>query len=352
VKAEVFVSKTHTWWTLLAIAGGLAEGFDEVSFVKLLGRMADVVIIDAALIDEAIDRVHSRSLALVILWDGYQSYRKYEKAIEKLAKHVAKVEIRSVGDPSEWDAKCEPRGCKVLFSQSKSAYDQDILSAERMKVISFPGTLTRYFVVNRSTLISCKVLTQMIIGGRFFDYMHTKFVFCGQSGLGTLHRYAEEYGIPPIECVHEMGGVRCDESFFVRWIGAVLRNKASWSNRIVSRALLRLIALRALFKAREDEIFLNLYPARNINAYQAGLLFKHHAFLEFGGLNGEEAIYPRTADLAFHARRVIRFERIDAIRHMHGLDGEGSPAISQFIAGYERYVLSKLESETSRNDLA
>ncbi len=340
LKIEVLVPKAFVWWTFLALAADPFDQFAEIKFVKDLSESADVVIVDACFLGRIV-KAQSGARVIVLLWDGYQNYLVHKSAIEEISQRVRQVELRIVGDPSELDARYRsPNQCGRLYTQRDAAYDKSILSSEKMKAISFSSPFTKMMVLHRSTIISLKVVTQLILGRRCLNYMRTKFVFCGQSGLPTLQAYCRSYGIGPDDCAYDGGGLNCDQPFIVRWVAAIQERRDDPTSPLVARALLRLIALRALAKSRGGEIFLNIYPEKNVNAYQAGMLFKRHVFLEFGGINGDEAIYPRTADLAFHKRYLVRFDSTNAVQRLYELTEGDVDAMVSFVAWYEEQVLS------------
>jgi hypothetical protein len=93
---------------------------------------------------------------------------------------------------------------------------------------------------------------------------------------------------------------------------------------------------------RSQEIFLNIYPDPNVNAYQAGTLFRKHTFLDFGGVNGDEEIYPRAADILFHQRETIRFDPREAMQRLREIDGNNDAAIDTFLTWYSQSILSRL----------
>ena len=136
----------------------------------------------------------------------------------------------------------------------------------------------------------------------------------------------------------------CDRHFLATWLNAIVRNKTRWTRQIVTRALLRLIALRKLFEVRRRDIFLNIYPEENVNAYQAGNLFKRHIFLEFGGINGDELIYPRTADIYLQDRQTIRIDVAQTMKKIATLDECDVHGQSELISWYEEEVLSALDT--------
>jgi hypothetical protein len=126
-------------------------------------------------------------------------------------------------------------------------------------------------------------------------------------------------------------------------VAAIHQRPHQWTNGIVLRALLRSLALRSLAEARQQEIFTNIYPDPNVNAYQAGWLFRKHIFLDFGGINGDEAVYPRAADILFHQRRTIRFDRSEALQRLQSMDGSDPAASEAFLSWYGRSILAQLE---------
>jgi hypothetical protein len=126
-------------------------------------------------------------------------------------------------------------------------------------------------------------------------------------------------------------------------MGAVHGKKGYWANQVVIRALLRFIALRTLATKLGNDLFLNFYPEPNINAYQAEMLFKSHVFLDFGGNQGDEAIYPRAADLLILKRKVIRFDLRASAIDLWNVRHIDQNSVKEFLRGYQEFVISTLD---------
>jgi hypothetical protein len=344
LSTEVLVPRDKAWWTFLALSAEFSNQSSDVVFVRQASESAHALYVDAALISSLPRNLRADARVIVILWDGYQSFLEYGKSIDEVERRVEKLEIRTVGDPSEWVQRCrgDSGRFKLLFPQGKQLYNVEMLR-QRMGIFSFPDHIAKMEIVHRSMLISGKVAIQLFLGGRCKEYLRTKYVFCGQTGLETLRKYCASFGMAIDRFGYPEGGLRCDEDFIADWIATILRNREHWASRIVTRGLFRLIALRALYKSKRNEIFLNIYPRVNINAYQTEMFFRRHYFLEFGGINGDEAIYPRTADIAFLGRKMIRFDSTTAIQRMMKLDDLDIPGLSSFIKWCGEEVTSRLE---------
>ena len=341
VKAEALVPRTHVWWTVLALAADPSDQFDQIRFVDRFSGASEVLIIDSRLIDRVTDIVNDRLKVIILLWDGYQSYLDVKKGIETVTELARQTELRVVGDLWADDQRnSRQRECRHLFGQSSLAYDKNILHSRVFKNMVFHGPLKKLAVKYRSHLLSLKVLIQLIANRRLAEYQRTSFVFCGQSGLYTLRRMSGDFGIDPEDCKYGMGGLECDREFLLRWIAAIVRKRENWKSRVAARALLRLIALRKLRECMYGDIFLNIFPEANVNAYQAGAWFRNHVFLDFGGINGDEPIYPRAADNLFHRRKTLRFSSELASRRLLGLTEVDSATVSEFVTLYEEEVVS------------
>jgi hypothetical protein len=348
LKAEILVQRVKLWWTILALSAGWSDQFDELKFVRKASGRVRFLFADAALISSLPQDLHANTHVTVILWDGYQSYLEYKDAIDELGKRVRELEIRAVGDPSEWDNNCCDSGrLGLLFPQRAECYSREMLHPDRFNRFSFDNALARLEVIHRSKLISGKVGLQLLIGGRTKEYLRTKYVFCGQTGFETLLRHYQLFGPDDENFSYSDRGLGCDDAFITARLSSILRNRRHWGSKMMTRGLLRLVALRALYKSRREEIFLNVYPAININAYQTGMFFRRHVFLEFGGISGNEFIYPRTADIAFHGRQMIRFDSEAAIKRMMELDEGDSSGLSSFTKWYGEQVISQLDHYAS-----
>ena len=126
----------------------------------------------------------------------------------------------------------------------------------------------------------------------------------------------------------------------MRWVNSIAHKKRSWTDLIVIRALLRLIALRKVCEIAGRDIFLNVFPEANINSYQAEMLFRRHIFFDFGGINGDETIYPRSADLNLFKRHVIRFDSRLHLQRLLALKQSEIAMGQSEIAIYEEYIVS------------
>ena len=101
--------------------------------------------------------------------------------------------------------------------------------------------------------------------------------------------------------------------------------------------------LAPVYRIKDADLFLNIFPDTNINAYQAGMLFKSHIFLDFGGSHGDETVYPRTADLLFLNRKVIRFDRRVSTTDLWNVRVNDRASIGGFLRRYQETVLSVLD---------
>lgn len=347
-RAEVLVTSSFLWWTLLALFADPFNTFGDLRFVARPSGSADVVVADASLL-HLLAGARCRGIKIVVLlWDGCQSYLQHKGAIDVLVSTGAQVELRVVGDSSDIAALlCAPLLCRLLYTQEEAAYGQDLFSFRKMASVSFASLRQKIVIRHRSKLISAKVCLQMTVARRWGEYRRTRFVYCGQSGILTLKAHAYHYGLNGCPAIYQTSGVDCELPFLLEWLEAVQRIRGGWERRVLGRALLRLIALRALIRARSKQIFVNLFPRNNVNVYQAGLLFRRHVFLEFGGINGDEPIYPRTADMAYLGRRVLKFDTAEAARELNGLDEWSPSARSALVARYEEQVVANFDGYAS-----
>lgn len=350
---EVLVPKTFVWWTFLALATDSSDHFGQLKlkFVTELSGRSHVVIVHSNLLDRLEEIVGYKPSVVILLWDGYQSYLDRKNAIDTICRASQRVEMRVVGDLwSGSDNQPLLHAIRHLFIQHRSAYNKRIFSLKEMKRFEFPNRRDKLLIKYRPKLMTLKVLMQLLLSNRLMEYRRTEFVYCGSTGLETLQKFAGEYGIDPDCCIQDLGGIRCESAFLVQWVAAIARNKGNWAGEVVLRALLRLIAIRKLREVAGREIFLNIYPEANINSYQAEMLFRQHVFLDFGGINGDEAFYPRSADIAIHKRLSIRFDLKCSIQRARGLTPDNVGAIVSFIGWYEEHALSTLRGCPARLD--
>lgn len=339
--AEVLVPRTFVWWTFLALATDLSDPFKEVRFVKELNGRSDVVIVHSSLVERLSEMGDYKPFVIILLWDGFQSYLDCKTAIDRVCSCASRAELRVVGDLGSVGDQ-HPSVCKIrrLFAQQVDLYDKRIVHSNIMKRFRFLGPWGKLGIKLRSKMMSFKVFVQLVLSDRLAEYRRTKYVFCGSTGLYTLQKFSRNYGLAPEHCAYDKGGIRCDGDFLLRWMTAIARERRDSTDPIVIRALLRLIALRKLQEVAGRDIFLNTFPEANINSYQAEMLFGRHIFLEFGGINGDEAIYPRSADLHLFKRRMICFDSKVTAQKLLGL-GQGEVDLAKSaIKSYEEQVVS------------
>jgi hypothetical protein len=335
--ADILVPREFVWWTFLALAADPQNPFRRIQFVSRLSATSDVAIIDSRLLplDDHLLR-QKRSIA-VLLWDGYQSYLQLQPAIDHV-RHVAQqFELRVVGSFHELETT-HGIPCRPLFPQTVTAYNKSIFSRQSLSRFNFEKPSSKLALLHRSDLLSLKAFLQLASSGRMARYRQTRLVYCGQSGIETLKSYAADYGLAS-DVSQDNASQR---EYLCAWLAAIRRRPHQWTNAIILRALLRRIALRQLAEARHD-IFMNIYPDPNVNAYQAGWLFRKHTFLDFGGINGDEAVYPRAADILLHQRKTIRFDRTEALQRLQNVDSSDPAALEAFLSWYRYSILSRLD---------
>jgi hypothetical protein len=232
-----------------------------------------------------------------------------------------------------------------LFTQQPENYRNKEAISDWMRKVSFSRPFGKLMLIHRSKLISAKVLLQLIGQNRIQEYKRTKYVYCGDSGLATLRNHSAIYGIEHGAIPKNLGaGSVCVSDLVSMWVNALHRTNGHWTNRIVTRALLRFMALNTLAANRGREIFLNFFPEPNINAYQAGMFFKNHVFLDFGGVLGDEFVYPRSADMLLLNRRVIRFDLAPPALDLRRLEAGDLAGVDRIVKRYQDFVTSALDN--------
>jgi hypothetical protein len=339
--ADILVPKEFVWWTFLALSADPLNPFARMNFVPELSVSSDVAIVDSRLLPQNDDLLRGKSRIAVLLWDGYQSYLEHQELIDRARLLCRHFELHVVGSTSQIGAS-HAISCKPLFVQSGGMYNKSIFSPERFRRFSFQEPYSRRALQYRSTIVSLKALSQLVTSRRLEQYKHTHFVYCGQSGLERLKSYAADYELGSTTFPTGMAAEFSERPFLSKWLSAIRRQADKWTNDIVLRSLLRWIALKRISEMRSQEVFLNIYPDPNVNAYQAGMLFRKHTFLDFGGVNGDEEIYPRAADILFHQRKTIRFDPREPMRRLREIDGNCDASIDTFLSWYSQSILSRL----------
>jgi hypothetical protein len=341
--AEVLVHPAFEWWTFLALVTDPSNQFKHFSVVSKLSSASRIVITDVWLLAETMGLLKDKPLVIVILLDGYHSYREREALLLRAAQTAREVELRIVGDVKAGDIDSAFRW-RPLFTQQPEAYRPKEILSRGMGRVSFSRPLAKAVLRHRSELLSAKVIWQLIQAKRVREYFQTKFVYCGHSGLTAMERYRADYGVDRAGLPSDPGENSCESRIVTCWVDGLHRMQGHWTNGIVIRALLRFLALRTLVKQIGSDLFLNIYPEPNINVYQAGALFRKHTFLDFGGSLGDEAIYPRSADLLFLERKVIRFDLRTAAVDLWNLKPNDEAGIEGFLRTYADFVISTLDS--------
>jgi len=333
---EVLVPKAFEWWTFLALATNPEHRFDELSFVPKIGSQSRTVVIDCHFLKEHMKFLRGKGRILVIFWDGCQSYLDNYSQLLDLAEGSARPELLFVGDlpPTELRTDFD---CRLLFSQDAGDYRPEWLF--ELAKIKSSRRFAKAGLKYRSLLISAKVLLQLLIYHRIKEYNGTNFVYCGDSGLAKLAGFCDGYGLSVAEFPRTLRDVFDETAFASQWLMAVRHLPGLWSNRFIMRSLLRFLALKALVDSNEKSIFLNIYPDPNINVYQAGLLFREHTFLDFGGAHGDERIYPRSADLLFLNRRSIRFDIRQPMEEWLDSNEMGPADVLPYIVRFREQIL-------------
>lgn len=341
--AEVLVLRTFEWWTFLALATDPFSRFDHLSFVSRLSDHSNIAIVDVARLQEAIPHLKDKALVIVLMFDGYHAYRARESLFLRLSELPGQIELRTVGEPMELKAHTR-FDWRPLFTQQPENYRDKETISDWMRKVSFSRPFGKLMLKHRSKLISAKVLLQLIRQNRIQEYKRTKYVYCGDSGLANLEEYSAIYGIERGAIPKDLrtGSFRVSDLVSL-WVNALHRTGGHWTNRIVMRALLRFIALNTLVANRGPELFLNFFPEPNINAYQAGMFFKNHLFLDFGGILGDESIYPRSADILLLNRKAIRFDLVAPALDLQRLEAGDLAGVDRIVKRYQDFVISALD---------
>jgi hypothetical protein len=342
--AEVLVPRTHQWWTLLALAAEPQDPWDELAFVSEISPESRTVIIDINLLPRNVDLLQGKSHVVMILWDGRGSYRDHYADLVRASRIAANVELRFVGElPPDYDKSLFT--CRYLFSQQADRYSKAIFSS-RLADASFSRPFAKLALRYRPALISTKAVLQLAAHARLREYHRTRFVYCGHSGLVILQEHALEYGISKDRLPAGLTDPLNRSNILTDWLPALHRKRAHWAVSIVMKALLRFLALQTIVRFRGKEVFLNIFPQPNINAYQAGMLFNNHTFLDFGGSLGDEAIYPRSADLLLLRRKVLRYDFKSVATELRTLSSDSTNP-EAFINKFQEWILSQFDSALS-----
>lgn len=343
---EVIVNQRFVWWTYVALSCKEELRGARFTFRNKLSSKGNTKIIDSRIFASNArgDSLCNCNRVAILLWDGYQSYAEIKELIRENSKEFHIVfELWVVGDLDDIANESKLKTC-YLFDQTPTNYDFNWLrSRENTQRFGFQSVWQYLLVRYRDYLISGKVGVQLIRQKKIISYKSTNFLFCGQSGEETLHAHlgtstsnrARERFKPESEgdvCALILSSIRYLEHI-----------DGSWKKTIVARALIRYLAIWCL-KQESRDVFLNIFPEPNINAYQARVLFSKHVFLDFGGINGGEVIYPRTADLGLFGRRIAKLDTDALVTKIHTTHAANCTDAHALLMAIKSEVITMLSS--------
>lgn len=307
---DVVVPKQFNWWAALAML--LNPRYDEFSRLRFRDSIPidapDNLAVSSHLLRYPLSRIALRQAnhAEVLLWDGLRDFGESAHEIATLRQARGQLQVSAVGRNRHLDAAI---AYDLLYAQDLDRYRNFDASysfyLSRAEVVE--GVAERWRLRHRRSLITVKHAFQRPadVGSR-----RRELVFAGQSGRLTLGAAAalttplmqrfvtalREFEVSrrsldvPLEAV--VHHLLVEQS--LRGYGWFLAAKS------VTRAYL----LEALHRAGLPCNF-TFYPAANVNVYQSRLLRKG-LYLDFGSANGEEEVYPRSADLLIADKEVLR----------------------------------------------
>jgi hypothetical protein len=113
---------------------------------------------------------------------------------------------------------------------------------------------------------------------------------------------------------------------------------------LAAKAVTRIYVLSALVASDLKTHFV-FYPQKSINIYQSSFL-RRNIYLDFGGINGDELVYPRYADLLVRGKEPYR---VAPPNHVASIPTDGAAvSLARDVRGIVDLVLTDLGARRSR----
>lgn len=295
---DVLVGRPYMWWALMAVlTNPRYENMDIAMLDEPRSGSGDLMVSSHLVsVSGMSEELRRRRSAEVILWDGQRSFDELLGKLPAEAIELWTASLAVVGqDPSSALAKMPHH---LLFTQSAAAYnDFPKRLGNLMERVTMPGR-ARLIIKHRLLGVAAKHLLA--------DPIPTlanrrEIVFAGQSGRISLQHLLNTEKRDAARLIREMQNFESlgkPIAFPIEHaIELVLKQESLVADRrrVALRALYRAYALSAVRDVGLPVRYI-FYPHRNINIYQSPLLSRA-VYLDFGGVNGDEQIYPRAADL-------------------------------------------------------
>lgn len=296
---EVLVPRQFQWWTFLALSVRSDLQDKSIKFVRNFSLSRGPKVIDSQFLHRELHLLHNDLPTRIICWDADQSLSEIQGSIKDFIwKDIALWTVGNI-DP------CPMRN-EFLFEQSAARYDARYLfSNKNISRFEFPNALGRLMIVRRMSFITAKVILQLVTKRQLTKAIAAQVVFCGQSGRETLRKYCslspeDERVLDNVQC--------CAFDQVLSVIRKCLQQAEACSSDkikpVIIRSAVRFFSL-CIVASSNLRTFFTFHPEANINLYQSKLL-KHATFLDFGGINGSEHIYPRSADIILSNKQTVR----------------------------------------------
>lgn len=308
--------RQYHWWLAMALTTNPAyRGFARVELnqrAPLGGEDLLLVASDVVTPSWLQSRPEvERGPAHVVLWDGAKSFAQLCSRLAEGGRAPGPHwRYACVGDVP--DGLTEQQVYRVLSQDEDDYHDYPRRFRREVTRRLHADPRTKARLLARPHLVSAKHLAQE--PGRIARN-GSEFVFAGQSGRMSLEYLADvaaSSGRPTTALLALIGQARDLERG-----GTLTTDLDDMAERLVDegalsgsgamlvvRSLLRLHTLDQLRRAGAP-LVTHFYPHAMVNIYQSRWLPRNR-YLDFGGMNGSERVYPRAADLLVREKAIVR----------------------------------------------
>jgi hypothetical protein len=301
---HVVVPRQFYWWTALAlIAKEDLRTFHIHLRESIPVEPVSNLIVSSHYMREvgAVDALRRATSAALLCWDGLQNVRVWQSL------HVDATDMARVGYFGV--------GCNRFTVQEslwRPLYDQNDALYRGARPFDSPRLVVDGWAQRRALTWRRPLITLKHARQRPRDVLapRPRLVFAGQSGRWTLQHLIPSPTSAIVRQamreIHSFEQFRQNMSFSLLDLVGALRGEEGLRGNdwyLAAKALLRLETLAQLVR-QTDRHTLLFYPAKNVNVYQSALR-SDDIYLDFGGMNGDERIYPRYADLLVGKRTAV-----------------------------------------------
>jgi hypothetical protein len=313
---NIVVPRTFFWWSALAVLADPAfDRYRSVRFSSTLPQDEGDVWISSELAEEANrEALADRESLSILLWDGWQSHRRLTAAARvKHSDLVDRVTYLAVGDSRLGRFPGGPAS-RLLFVQDERRYRglPHRIRAEGARLVS-----TRSESLTMRHRVGLLTAKHALREPRSVVQDPRQVIFAGQSGRITLSRHPGASEGVRARFLQEVLEFETGTGRISTSIPEAVRaflgepGPADDAAALMINALTRVFVLERIARADIAHRML-FFPHSNVNIYQSRLL-PSSVYLDFGGMNGSELVYPRYADLLALGKTVARVPQVPVV---------------------------------------